>query len=85
MNSSTGTTAAVHGVNGLKAFQVGRIEVDGKELPPDGRSSALRAVRTDVGAVVQLFSLCRYRKVVENVIPESLGAAACRRTRRGRD
>jgi len=66
--SGSGKSTLIRCINGLEEFQDGRIEVDGNELLPNGRSGhALHTIRQEVGMVFQQFNLFPHRKVLENV------------------
>ncbi len=66
--SGSGKSTLIRCVNGLEEFQGGRIEVDGNELLPDGKSGkSLQAVRTEVGMVFQQFNLFPHLSVRDNV------------------
>ena len=66
--SGSGKSTLIRCVNGLEAFQAGRITVDGHELAPNGRSTgALKTIRTEVGMVFQQFNLFPHLSVMENI------------------
>jgi general L-amino acid transport system ATP-binding protein len=70
--SGSGKSTLIRCVNGLEAFQVGRIVVDGCELPREserdvGDDKALLAVRQGVGMVFQQFNLFPHKTVLENI------------------
>ncbi|MGO2415140.1 MAG: ATP-binding cassette domain-containing protein, partial [Cobetia crustatorum] len=66
--SGSGKSTLIRCVNGLEAFQDGRIEVDGHALAAHGKShNALKAVRTEVGMVFQQFNLFPHMNVRDNV------------------
>lgn len=66
--SGSGKSTLIRCVNGLEEFQAGRIEVDGNELLPHGKSGkSLQTIRTEVGMVFQQFNLFPHLSVLENV------------------
>ncbi|WP_276316565.1 amino acid ABC transporter ATP-binding protein [Halomonas flagellata] len=67
--SGSGKSTLIRCINGLEEFQQGHIEVDDKELLPDGKSArALQKIRTEVGMVFQQFNLFPHLSVLDNVI-----------------
>ena len=67
--SGSGKSTLIRCINGLEEFQQGHIEVDAKELLPDGKSArALQKIRTEVGMVFQQFNLFPHLSVLDNVI-----------------
>jgi general L-amino acid transport system ATP-binding protein len=70
--SGSGKSTLIRCVNGLEAFQGGRIVVDGCELPREserdvGDDKALLNVRKGVGMVFQQFNLFPHKTVLENI------------------
>lgn len=66
--SGSGKSTLIRCVNGLEEFQDGRIEVDGNELLPNGKSGkSLQTIRTEVGMVFQQFNLFPHLSVRDNV------------------
>jgi glutamine transport system ATP-binding protein len=66
--SGSGKSTLIRCINGLEAFESGRVCVDGHELAPGGRSQrSLRAVRREVGMVFQQFNLFPHRRVLDNL------------------
>ncbi len=66
--SGSGKSTLIRCINGLEAFQSGRIVVDGHELLPNGKGGgALQAIRQEVGMVFQQFNLFPHRRVMDNV------------------
>jgi ABC-type polar amino acid transport system ATPase subunit len=70
--SGSGKSTLIRCVNGLEAFQEGRIVVDGCELPCEadreiGHDESLMEVRRHVGMVFQQFNLFPHKTVLQNV------------------
>jgi glutamine transport system ATP-binding protein len=66
--SGSGKSTLIRCINGLEEFQAGKLEVDGNELLPDGKSSkALQTIRTEVGMVFQQFNLFPHLSVIDNI------------------
>ncbi|MHA7685353.1 amino acid ABC transporter ATP-binding protein [Cupriavidus sp. PET2-C1] len=70
--SGSGKSTLIRCVNGLEAFQEGRIVVDGCEMPCEAErelseDKRLNEVRKGVGMVFQQFNLFPHKTVLENV------------------
>ena len=70
--SGSGKSTLIRCVNGLEAFQEGRIVVDGCELPCEadrelGEEKRLAGVRKGVGMVFQQFNLFPHKTVLDNI------------------
>jgi glutamate transport system ATP-binding protein len=63
--SGSGKSTLCRTINRLEPIDSGTIEVDGKELPSEGK--ALAALRADVGMVFQSFNLFAHKTILENV------------------
>ncbi|MFJ4208018.1 amino acid ABC transporter ATP-binding protein [Paenarthrobacter sp. NPDC089675] len=63
--SGSGKSTLCRTINRLEAVDSGVIEVDGKELPREGRG--LAALRSHVGMVFQSFNLFAHMSVLDNV------------------
>ncbi|GGG08062.1 glutamate transport ATP-binding protein GluA [Rhodococcoides trifolii] len=63
--SGSGKSTLCRTINRLEPIDTGTIEVDGKELPSEGK--ALAALRADVGMVFQSFNLFAHKTILENV------------------
>ena len=63
--SGSGKSTLCRTINRLEPIDSGRIEVDGKVLPAEGK--ALAALRADVGMVFQSFNLFAHKTILENV------------------
>jgi glutamate transport system ATP-binding protein len=63
--SGSGKSTLCRCINRLETIDSGRILVDGRPLPEEGR--ALAALRADVGMVFQSFNLFGHRTVLDNV------------------
>lgn len=75
--SGSGKSTLCRCINGVERIDSGRVIVDGRELPPGGRS--LASLRADLGAVSQTVDLFSHLSVLENVL---LGLLAVRRLAR---
>ncbi len=76
--SGSGKFTLCRTINRLETIDSGRILVDGRPLPAEGR--ALARLRADIGMVFQQFNLFAHRSVLDNV---TLGPIKVRRL--GRD
>jgi glutamate transport system ATP-binding protein len=76
--SGSGKSTLCRTINRLEPIDSGVIEVDGKELPAEGK--ALAALRADVGMVFQSFNLFAHKTILENV---TLGPIKVRRMPKG--
>jgi glutamate transport system ATP-binding protein len=76
--SGSGKSTLCRTINRLEPIDSGTIEVDGKELPAEGK--ALAALRADVGMVFQSFNLFAHKTILENV---TLAPTKVRRVPRG--
>ncbi|RJQ78632.1 amino acid ABC transporter ATP-binding protein [Pseudonocardiaceae bacterium YIM PH 21723] len=63
--SGSGKSTLCRTINRLESIDSGRIEVDGKPLPAEGRE--LARLRADVGMVFQSFNLFAHKTILENV------------------
>jgi glutamate transport system ATP-binding protein len=72
--SGSGKSTLCRTINRLEPIDSGTIEVDGRELPAEGK--ALAALRADVGMVFQSFNLFAHKTILENV---TLGPIKVRR------
>jgi glutamate transport system ATP-binding protein len=63
--SGSGKSTLCRTINRLEPIDSGIIEVDGRELPAEGK--ALAALRADVGMVFQSFNLFAHKTILENV------------------
>jgi glutamate transport system ATP-binding protein len=75
--SGSGKSTLCRTINRLEPIDTGRITLDGKPLPAEGRE--LARLRSDVGMVFQSFNLFPHKTVLENV---TLGPITVRRTSR---
>lgn len=64
--SGSGKSTLCRTINRLEPIDSGRIAVDGKALPAEGK--ALAALRADVGMVFQSFNLFAHKTILENVM-----------------
>src|SRR3954467_1813579 len=72
--SGSGKSTLCRAINRLETIQSGTIEIDGQQLPEEGR--ALANLRADVGMVFQSFNLFAHKTILENV---TLGPIKVRR------
>jgi glutamate transport system ATP-binding protein len=63
--SGSGKSTLCRTINRLEPIDSGTIELDGKELPAEGK--ALAGVRADVGMVFQSFNLFAHKTILDNV------------------
>jgi glutamate transport system ATP-binding protein len=63
--SGSGKSTLCRTINRLETFEAGRILLDGKPLPEEGKD--LARLRADVGMVFQSFNLFAHKTVLENV------------------
>ena len=63
--SGSGKSTLCRTINRLEPVDSGVIEVDGQELPAEGK--ALAGLRADVGMVFQSFNLFAHKSILENV------------------
>ncbi|MFE2430124.1 amino acid ABC transporter ATP-binding protein [Streptomyces sp. NPDC059373] len=73
--SGSGKSTLCRAINRLETIDSGRITIDGKPLPAEGKE--LARLRADVGMVFQSFNLFAHRTVLENV---TLGQIKVRKT-----
>jgi glutamate transport system ATP-binding protein len=73
--SGSGKSTLCRAINRLEPIDSGRIFIDGKPLPAEGRE--LARLRADVGMVFQSFNLFAHKTVLENV---TLGQLKVRKT-----
>jgi general L-amino acid transport system ATP-binding protein len=70
--SGSGKSTLIRCVNGLEAYQSGRLVVDGYEMPTEadrefGCEKALAKIRRGVGMVFQQFNLFPHETVIDNI------------------
>ncbi|MDC5697904.1 amino acid ABC transporter ATP-binding protein [Intrasporangium calvum] len=63
--SGSGKSTLCRTINRLETFESGRILIDGKPLPEEGK--ALANLRADVGMVFQSFNLFAHKTILQNV------------------
>lgn len=63
--SGSGKSTLCRTINRLETIDGGRIMIDGKELPQEGK--ALAGLRAEVGMVFQSFNLFAHKTILENV------------------
>ncbi len=76
--SGSGKSTLCRTINRLETIDSGRIMLDGRPLPNEGRD--LARLRSEVGMVFQSFNLFAHKTVLENV---TLGPVTVRRVPRG--
>jgi glutamate transport system ATP-binding protein len=76
--SGSGKSTLCRTINRLEPIDSGTIEVDGKQLPAEGK--ALAALRADVGMVFQSFNLFAHKTIIDNV---TLAPLKVRKTKKG--
>jgi glutamate transport system ATP-binding protein len=64
--SGSGKSTLCRCLNRLETIDSGRIEIDGQQLPEEGRE--LARLRSEVGMVLQSFNLFGHRTVLDNVM-----------------
>ncbi|MFI6157478.1 amino acid ABC transporter ATP-binding protein [Kitasatospora sp. NPDC051170] len=64
--SGSGKSTLCRTINRLETIDSGRISIDGRPLPEEGRE--LARLRTEVGMVFQGFNLFAHKTVLENVV-----------------
>ena len=64
--SGSGKSTLCRTINRLEPIDSGRIEIDGVELPAEGK--ALAQLRSEVGMVFQSFNLFAHKTILENVM-----------------
>ncbi|MGA5821449.1 amino acid ABC transporter ATP-binding protein [Kitasatospora sp. NPDC094028] len=64
--SGSGKSTLCRTINRLETIDSGRITIDGRPLPAEGRE--LARLRTEVGMVFQNFNLFAHKTVLENVV-----------------
>jgi general L-amino acid transport system ATP-binding protein len=70
--SGSGKSTLIRCVNGLEAYQTGKLVVDGYEMPTEadrelGGEKALAMIRRGVGMVFQSFNLFPHKTVLDNI------------------
>jgi len=63
--SGSGKSTLCRAINRLETIESGRITIDGKQLPEEGKQ--LAQLRADVGMVFQSFNLFAHKTILENV------------------
>ena len=63
--SGSGKSTLCRCINRLETIESGRIEVDGRPLPAEGKE--LAALRADVGMVFQSFNLFAHKTILDNI------------------
>jgi glutamate transport system ATP-binding protein len=63
--SGSGKSTLCRCINRLESIGAGRITIDGRELPSEGR--ALAKLRAEVGMVFQSFNLFAHKSILDNV------------------
>ncbi|WP_353651519.1 amino acid ABC transporter ATP-binding protein [Nakamurella sp. A5-74] len=77
--SGSGKSTLCRTINRLEPIDSGRIEIDGAELPAEGK--ALAQLRSEVGMVFQSFNLFAHKTILENVM---LGPIKVRKLDKGK-
>jgi len=75
--SGSGKSTLCRTINRLEGVDGGRITIDGKDLPAEGKE--LAGLRADVGMVFQSFNLFAHKTVLENV---TLGPTQVRKVKK---
>jgi glutamate transport system ATP-binding protein len=63
--SGSGKSTLCRAINRLETIESGRISIDGKDLPEEGKE--LAHLRADVGMVFQSFNLFAHKTILQNV------------------
>ena len=63
--SGSGKSTLCRAINRLETIESGRITIDGKQLPEEGKQ--LAQLRADVGMVFQSFNLFAHKTILDNV------------------
>jgi glutamate transport system ATP-binding protein len=64
--SGSGKSTLCRAINRLEPINSGKIEIDGKALPAEGKE--LASLRADVGMVFQSFNLFAHKTILDNVM-----------------
>jgi glutamate transport system ATP-binding protein len=64
--SGSGKSTLCRSINRLEPINSGKIEIDGRPLPAEGRE--LATLRADVGMVFQSFNLFAHKSILDNVM-----------------
>jgi glutamate transport system ATP-binding protein len=64
--SGSGKSTLCRAINRLEPINSGKIEIDGRPLPAEGRE--LATLRADVGMVFQSFNLFAHKSILDNVM-----------------
>jgi len=64
--SGSGKSTLCRAINRLEPIDTGTIEVDGRQMPKEGKE--LAALRADVGMVFQQFNLFAHKTIIDNVM-----------------
>lgn len=76
--SGSGKSTLCRTINRLEPIDSGRIEIDGVELPAEGK--ALARLRADVGMVFQSFNLFAHKTILDNVTLGPIKVKGMRKT-----
>jgi glutamate transport system ATP-binding protein len=76
--SGSGKSTLCRTINRLESIDSGHIEIDGTQLPEEGK--ALAQLRSDVGMVFQSFNLFAHKTILQNV---TLGPIKVRKMNKG--